>query len=313
MGGKIKVSSEPGRGSRFEFTVTLGRSSADVCVPPPAPPERLKGLRTLIVDDNHTNRRLLEQITRSWGMLATSVDGGRAALDTLERARQIGTPFDLVLLDAMMPEMDGFMMTEELALCPEPNRAIVIMLSSAAQAGDADRARRLGIAGVLNKPIMQADLLQAVLAILGKLARERTVKIASTQTARPLRILMAEDNPINQQVARNFLVQRGHQVVIAHNGVEAVAAATNGEFDLILMDIQMPEMDGLEATAKIREHQKSHHLPHTPIIALTARAMKEDREQYLAAGMEAFLSKPFTRAEFLQVVEQVAEAALPVG
>jgi len=309
MGGHLKVASQPDHGSRFEFTASFGRGTDLAPAAAPVKPERLKGLRTLIVDDNHTNRRILEEMTRHWGMIPVAVDGGRKALDELERARLANTSYDLLLLDAMMPEMDGFMMVEALAHQPQISRATVIMLSSVAQANESDRARRLGIAGVLIKPVTQAELLKEILAILGKRILETAPRPAApAKAARSLRLLMAEDNPINQQVARNFLTQRGHEVVIAGNGLEAVAIAQDSVFDLILMDIQMPEMDGLEATARIREMQRIQGR-HTPIIALTARAMKEDVEHYLASGMEAFISKPFTRAEFLKVIEQVAESA----
>ncbi|HTB62067.1 MAG TPA: response regulator [Opitutales bacterium] len=313
MGGRLRVKSEPGRGSRFEFTVKLARANGAVHVPPPAPPERLQGLRTLVVDDNHTNRRVLEEMTRYWGMRPVTVDSGAVALAELEHASASGEPYKLILLDAMMPEMDGAMVMEELAKMPQLPRPVVILLSSALQPIEAERARALGIAGVLNKPITPGDLLKTILSILGQAAdKAGAIRAIQGKAARALRILMAEDNPINQAVARNFLNQRGHQVVIANNGVEAVAAISQGaQFDIILMDIQMPEMDGLEATKQIREFQRTRGGRPTPIVALTARVMKEDRVNYREAGMEALVSKPFTRGEFLTVIEQTADAGIP--
>jgi len=309
MGGHLHVESEPGRGSRFEFAVTLGLSTEPEHRLPPARPERLKGLRCLIVDDNHTNRRILEEMAWNWGMLPVAVESGRKALLELQMAAQGGAPFGLVLLDAMMPGMDGFMVAEALVSQPEIIRATVIMLSSAAQACESERARQLGIAGVLYKPVTQSDLLKAVLTILGRVplpagAREGQKAMA----ARPLRVLMAEDNLVNQQLARRLLANRGHEVRIVGDGVEAIAAADNFTFDLILMDIQMPNMDGLEATVKIREMELARGLRHTPIVALTARAMKQDMERCLAVGIDAFIAKPFTRDEFLATVERAARA-----
>jgi len=311
MSGQLHVESEPGHGSRFEFTLPLKRCSDFKRPAPPARPERLKGLRTLIVDDNHTNRRILEEMAWNWGMLPVTVDSGRKALEELKHATQNGSPFGLVLLDAMMPEMDGYMVAAELAHQPEIIRTTVIMLTSAAQAHESERARQLGIAEVLYKPVTQCDLLKAILAILGKNAPEAVSRIAQLEkTSRPLRLLMAEDNPINQQLARSFLVQRGHEVVIAHDGVEAVAAFNAASYDLILMDIQMPKMDGLEATVKIRELEMIRGSRHTPVIALTARAMKEDMDRCLAVGIETFIAKPFTRAKFLDTIERAAQLEL---
>jgi len=314
MGGHLKVESKVGQGSRFEFAVTLERCSEIEQKIPPARPERLKGLRTLIVDDNHTNRRILEEMAWNWGMLPVVVDSGRKALLELEIAAQHGTPYGLVLLDAMMPEMDGFMVAEALAKQPEIIRTTVIMLSSAAQACESERARQLGIAGVLYKPVTQSDLLKAVLAILGKAAANGNVRIGQmAQTSRPLRVLMAEDNLVNQQLARRFLVHRGHEVMIVRDGLEAIAAAKNGTFDVILMDIQMPNMDGLEATLQIREMELARGGRQTPIAAMTARAMKEDMERCLAVGIDAFISKPFTREEFLTTVERIARVEMKLA
>ncbi len=306
MGGRLKVESEPGRGSRFEFTVRFGRGASPTLPVTPAHMERLRGLRTLVVDDNHTNRRVLEEMTRQWGLLTVAVNGGHQALHELEWASQLGTPFGLVLLDAMMPEMDGFMMMEELLRRRPARLPTVIMLSSAAQPQALEHARELGIAGVLNKPVCQADLLNTILTILSQFTPKPAPNQAPLgKVLRPLRLLLVEDNPTNQLVGRTFLTQRGHEVVLAGNGMEAVAAVNGSTFDVILMDIQMPDMDGVEASARIRKLQQSLGQRQTPIVALTARAMKEEADRYQAAGMEAFIAKPFARDEFLRIVERV--------
>jgi len=309
MGGKIQVESAPGRGSRFEFTITLDRVNGLTQLAPPAPPGKLNGLRALVVDDNATNRRVLEEMTRHWGMRPTCVDGARAALDALAQAGQAGAAIDVVLLDEMMPEMDGFMMLEDLAKRPPMPRPIVVMLSSAGQAIDAERGRRLGVAASLAKPITQAALMKTLLTALGQ-AGASAARVQHGKTDRALRILMAEDNAVNQMVARNFLTQRGHTLVVANDGMEVVAAAEAGIYDIILMDIQMPVMDGMEAAERIRAFEREHGRARTPIVALTARAMREDRERYREAGMEGFVSKPFSRAELLSVVEKLAYPAM---
>ncbi len=301
MGGDIRVASEPGQGSRFEFTVKMELCREPIQKTPSAPPEQLRGLRVLIVDDNRTNRRVLEEMTRSWGMLPTAVAGAREGLAELGRAADA---YHFVLLDAMMPEMDGFMMMEAMARQPENRRVAVVLLSSAVHANESERARALGALGVLNKPITQAELVKTLLGILGQQAQQtRGPAKAIDKADLPLRILMAEDNPINQAVARNFLTQRGHEVVIAENGIAAVAAYIDSKFDVVLMDMQMPVMDGMEASAKIREVQQMRGL-RVPIIALTARAMKEDKERYRAEGLDGFIAKPFTRAELLKIIEE---------
>ncbi len=256
----------------------------------------MRGLPVLVVDDNATNRRILEETLSGWAMRPTCVEGGEQALAALERAHQAGEPFALVLLDAQMPVMDGFTLAERIQQRPELAAvATVMMLSSAGQPGSMARRRELGIATHLTKPVKQTELWKAILAALGQDDGERGAKGAGRKApASPrstLHILLAEDNPFNQKLALGLLGKEGHSVVVANNGAEAVAALERGGYDLVLMDVQMPEMDGFEATRLIRAREAALG-QHTPILAMTAYAMKGDRERCLAAGMDGYVSKP---------------------
>ncbi len=313
MGGRMTVESEPGRGSTFRFTVVLGEAEA----PPARPidPERVRGLPVLVVDDNATNRRILEETLSGWAMRPTCVEGGEQALAALERAHQAGEPFALVLLDAQMPVMDGFTLAERIQQRPELAAvATVMMLSSAGQPGSMARRRELGIATHLTKPVKQTELWKAILAALGQDDGERGAKGAGRKApASPrstLHILLAEDNPFNQKLALGLLGKEGHSVVVANNGAEAVAALERGGYDLVLMDVQMPEMDGFEATRLIRAREAALG-QHTPILAMTAYAMKGDRERCLAAGMDGYVSKPIRARELFDAIAQVAGTAPP--
>ncbi|MGH9362390.1 MAG: response regulator, partial [Thermoanaerobaculia bacterium] len=280
MGGRIWLESEPGRGSTFHFTARFGRARAAPTLR--AVRAELRDLRVLVVDDNATNRRILQGMLSNWGMRPTLADGGRAALSALERAREEGEPFAVILLDAMMPEMDGFTLAEQIKLGSQAG-ATLMMLSSAGRREDAERCRALGVAAFLGKPIRQSILLDALMTALAPAPGEAArLEEPALRPSRPsLRLLLAEDNVVNQRLAMSLLEKRGHHVVAADNGREALAALSGGTFDAVLMDVQMPEMDGLEATAAIRagEQQSGAHIP---IIAMTAHAMKGDRERCLA-------------------------------
>ncbi len=262
MGGSIWVESEVNRGSTFHFIVRLGLQNQLVAMPPIGDMADLKNLPLLVVDDNATNRRILEEMVLQWGMKPTVVDGGRAALAAMEVAYNVGRPFELVLTDCMMPEMDGFQLAERINKDSRLKTATIIMLTSAGERGDASRCVNLGISAYLLKPIKQSELFYTVSRVLqGPQTSEGQSLItrhAIRESKRRLRILLAEDNPVNQKVAAKMLERMGHTVSIAENGAEALGALGKQSFDLILMDIQMPEVDGFEATRSIRERRNNH-------------------------------------------------------
>jgi PAS domain S-box-containing protein len=310
MRGDIWIESQPGRGSTFHFTARFGPARGPVVRPIPAEPAALHGLPVLVVDDNATNRLVLHEMLTNWGMKPTTVDAGQEALFALEQARNAGTPFALVLLDAMMPEMDGFMLAGHIKDNPSLDVATLMMLSSANRGEDAARCRALGVASYLTKPVRQSTLLDAIMTSLGTCAggvdgaRSAAGSEFSPRAGRTLRVLLAEDNIVNQRLAVNLLEKRGHAVVVVSNGRDAVAALDQGHFDIVLMDIQMPEMDGFEATAKIRAREAVAN-GHTPIVAMTAHALKGDRERCLAAGMDAYIAKPIRPQDLCEVLEKL--------
>jgi two-component system, sensor histidine kinase and response regulator len=310
LGGRIWVESELGVGSTFHVAVRLKKGAP---AQPQAIPVNLKGLAVLVVDDNQTNRRILQELLRGWDMKPVTVSSGAEALMALSRAAQQDESFDLVLLDAMMPEMDGFAVAEQIGQAKLPRTPAVMMLSSADWSGDLERCRTLGIALYLRKPVQEWELRAAVVtALTAQPPQEASVvrPQGPSRAAASLRILLAEDNVVNQTVAVALLEQRGHRVVVAANGREAVRQWEAAEFDLVLMDMQMPEMDGLEATVAIRESERLNGKPRTRIVALTANAIKGDRERCLAAGMDGYLSKPIDVEEFRRTVERGPEAEI---
>jgi CheY-like chemotaxis protein len=272
----------------------------------------LQGLPVLVVDDNATNRCILEEMLLRWRMTPTLAASGRAALAELEGAKEKGKPFPLVLTDAQMPEMDGFALAERIKQNPELAGATILMLTSVGHRGDAARCRELGIAAYLTKPIGQSELLDAILRVLGPEVDKASPPSLVTrhmlrQGRRSLKILLVEDNPVNRALAFRLLQRRGSFVAVAGDGREALAALEKQIFDLVLMDVQMPEMDGLEATAAIREREKRTGT-HLPIIAMTAAAMKGDRERCLEAGMDGYISKPIRAEELFEVIESLLTA-----
>ena len=302
MGGQISVTSEPERGSTFAFSAKLPETQA----PPdiiPRPINSLAGLRVLAVDDHATNRRLLEEVLTGWKMDATVVESAPLALAELRRAAEAGQPYPLLLLDAHMPDVDGFMLASQVRQLPALVGTVFVMLTSAGQPEDLARCRELGISATLIKPIKQSDLLNTLLGALD-LIRRVTPPPVPIAFESPLRILLAEDNVVNQKLAVRLLEKRGHLVTVAATGVEAVEAARRGTFDLVLMDVQMPDMDGLEATRIIRDSEQETGR-RIPIIAMTARAMKGDRESCLESGMDGYLAKPIQPRELFEVLESV--------
>ncbi len=312
MGGTIWLESEVGRGTRFHFTVRVGSSGKAVEVGTIAPPEILRGVKVLVVDDNRTNRRILEGMLKRWEMKPASVEGGEEALAELSLAREAGVPYRLILTDMHMPGMDGFALVERIRQRPELFAATIMMLTSAGHRGDAARCQALGVSAYLLKPIRQSELRQAIARVLGAGEQGGAIPLVtrySLQDTRDpttvLRILLVEDNPVNQRLATRLLEKRGHRVILAANGREALEVLATESFDLVLMDVQMPEMDGLEATALIREREKGTGV-HQPVIALTAHAMKGDREKCLAGGMDAYLTKPIQPQELDDLLESYA-------
>jgi signal transduction histidine kinase/CheY-like chemotaxis protein len=312
MNGRMWVESQPDTGSTFHFTARFTLSKELAVRQTPVNPDDLRNIPVLVVDDNATNQRILQEVLASWHMLPTTVASGAAALAALKKAQQAGTPFRLVLLDYQMPEMDGIMVFDNIKADPELAKPPVILLTSATQHGLAAHCQQSGMAGYLTKPILQRELLEAISEVFSKPDFQWQKADAKPQ-AQPeiaptgqngLRILLAEDNKVNQALAIKMLEKRGYSVTVAGDGKQAVEAYQKQAFDLILMDVQMPEMNGFEATARIRQQEKVNNR-HIPIIAMTARAMKEDREECLAAGMDAYVSKPFRIDELVEVIQSL--------
>jgi len=309
MGGKIWVESEPGEGSTFQFTAKFGLQKMPLSHRKLQLPD-LKGLSVLVIDDNATNREILEEILIGWEM-APTIAGGEDALRVLENAERSEMPFSLVLLDAHASEKGGFGIALEIKKNPDWAAPMIMMTSSVGMRGDAEKCRRLGIAAYLTKPIKQSELFDAILTVLdmdgadpgeNDLVTKHSIRESRTR----LRILLAEDNLVNQRLAVKVLTKRGYHVEVAGDGKEAVAAFEGEPFDLILMDVQMPEMDGFEATAMIREKEREKG-GHIPIIAMTAHAMKGDRERCLDAGMDEYVSKPIRPQIVIDAIESISE------
>jgi CheY-like chemotaxis protein len=266
----------------------------------------------LVVDDNATNRRILQEMLLAWQMNPELTESGPEALKILERASTKGTPFSLILLDAQMPGMDGFSVVERIQQDAHLAKLVVIMLTSGGFRGDAARCRELGIQGYLTKPIRRSDLLEAIHVVLGsQTGGEPSASLVTLHSLREsrgrLRILLAEDNRINQVLAVRLLEKRGHEVAVVGNGEEALAALDIQAFDLILMDVQMPEMDGFQATAAIRKGEMKTG-KHIPIIAMTAHAMAGDKERCLEAGMDEYLTKPIRPEQLSDVLKRYSLA-----
>jgi len=312
MGGCIWLESEPGIGSTFHFTARFDRGIGSAVPQPFAEQAKLRGLRVLVVDDNETNRRILDEALKHWDMIPVCVDGGPAAVDALDIAEETASPFDLVLLDAQMPIMDGFDLAEKIRARPGVTGVTILMLTSGGQPGDAARCKELGFAAYLTKPVKQADLWRALVRALDGGPTLEPARLQSRRSLPPraLRILLAEDNPMNQLLAIRLLEKQGHAVTVARNGREAIDKLYQFDpptFDVVLMDVQMPEMDGLAATKAIRDRERGANC-RIPIVAMTAHALKGDQERCLAAGMYAYISKPIKPDLLFSTLAEVTPA-----
>jgi two-component system sensor histidine kinase/response regulator len=309
MGGHIWVDSELGSGSTFHFTAAFGlapelaRGSRETST-------SLQGRRVLVVDDNATNRLILEEMLRNWLTVPTVVAGATQAIEAIEVAQRRGSEFDLVLTDANMPDVDGFSLIERIRARDDINAPVIMMLTSSGRMGDIARCTELKVSSYLMKPIKQSELFDAIVAALGVTVAvddevERPVEAQKHSVS--LEVLLAEDSLVNQKLATALLEKWGHRVTIAHNGREAVDKFGDGSFDVILMDVQMPDVDGLQATETIRQ-QEGGSSQRIPIIAMTAHAMKGDEERCLAAGMDAYISKPIRAPLLFQKLADVCKA-----
>jgi len=311
MDGRIWVDSQVGSGSTFHFTARFGvKEKPSEPLSLPACNLDLEGLSVLVVDNNATNRRILENMVSRLDMRPTTCESGEAGLAVLHQARDSGLCFPVIIVEAQMPEMDGFAFVEQVNKIQGLLKPTIMMLTSAGRREDVQRCKELGVSAYLWKPVAQAELFQTIQTTLGMSQADTSetslvTKHTLTAVKRPLCILLAEDNLVNQRLATRMLEQKGHSVVVASNGKAALEAMAHQQFDLVLMDVEMPEMSGFEVTAAIREHERVTG-EHTPIIAVTAHAMKGDMERCLEAGMDGYLAKPVKSAELFEVVEKFA-------
>ena len=312
MGGRLEVESEVGKGSTFSFTLPFAVHVAPLQAPAGA--ADLHGLRVLVVDDNANNQMIVREMLLSWGMDPEIAGSGPAALGLLESAEREGRPFALAIVDARMPGMDGFELARRMRLGKSLAKAPILMLSSATDLGDSDRCREAGVSLYLMKPVRQPDLREAVVRSIGATSplAGRTAREVAAPAQKGLRVLLAEDNLVNQHLALRMLEKRGHRPVLAQDGREALAAIERESFDLVLMDVQMPVMSGLEATAIVREREKTTGR-HLPIIAVTAHAMKGDRERCFATGMDGYVAKPLRARDLETEMARVVGAPVRPG
>jgi CheY-like chemotaxis protein len=296
----------------FHFTVRLGSTRDLQAKPILMPAEQLVGLPVLVVDDNATNRRLLAEMLGGWGMVPTTADSGAAALSTLQQVKSVGKTFALVLLDAQMPEIDGFEVAENL-LSQDSAGATIMMLSSAGSSRDAAHCRELGIRAYLTKPIRQSELREAIRIALGDAApSQASAPLVTRHSLQPQslrQILLAEDSTVNQTLAVRLLEKRGYQVKVANNGYEALSFFDTQLFDLVLMDVEMPDMDGLQATGAIRKKEQLTGT-HIPIVAMTAHSMQGDEQRFLNAGMDAYISKPINADKLFGIIEDLTTSEI---
>jgi len=310
MGGRIWVESEPGRGSTFHFTAQLDRGD-DEPVTPGEHADRLRDLAVLVVDDNATVRRIVDEMLRSWAMSPTSVAGVDEALESIAKAQRAGRPYRLVVTDDEMPQGGGFALVEALRRNGDLPCPVVMLLSTSNRPEAALRCEQMGVAARLLKPVGPSELFNAIVGALGPAPSAPALGPAQSEeppkTLRPLRVLLAEDSHVNQVLAQRLLEKQGHQVVAVRTGRDAVAAVRSQAVDLVLMDVEMPEMDGFEATRILRAAERDTG-SHVPIVALTARAMRGDREQCLDAGFDGYVAKPIRAEQLYRAIEETLAA-----
>jgi two-component system, sensor histidine kinase and response regulator len=310
MGGEIWVESEPGKGSTFHFTTRFGISSNQDETQEILNPEVLRNSLVLVVDDNETNRIILVEILKGWGIRSHAVKGGAEALESLEDSHKQGHPIKMIISDMQMPEMDGFTFIERVRKDPRFQGIPALILSSTAQRGEKERSSQLKISAHLTKPVQPSELLDALLSAVSKtptLPRTKTQEKITEGEKRVMKVLLAEDNSVNQTLAIRLLEKRGHQVVLAVNGREALDALERETFDLVLMDVQMPVLDGLTAIRTVRK-KEAEAGGHMPIIALTAHAMKGDRERCIEAGADDYMTKPIRTPDLLAAIDRIGGA-----
>ena len=314
MDGRIWAESEIGKGSVFHFTARFKLAIGKLPDASRIEPAGVSDTRVLIVDDNATNRLILEEMTRSWGMHPTAVRSAREAISVLQQSQKSGAQMPLVLSDVNMPEVDGLTLTSWIRQDPVLADTAVIILTSGTHADDLKRCDDLHVAAHLMKPVKQSELLGAIETSLERATAEHeeavTLPDAPKRELPPMRVLLAEDSLVNQRLAIGLLEKHGHSVVAVNNGKEAIVALSSQQFDVVLMDLEMPEMDGLEATAVIRVKEKQTG-KHVPIIAMTAHAMKGDRERCLEAGMDDYVSKPIRVHKLFEALESIRQDHRP--
>ncbi len=314
MGGTIWLESQEGFGSDFHFTVKAGISKQKPDIKRLASVESLRGVNVLVVDDNTTNRRILQAMLASWGVTSVAVSSGRDAIEELIAASRKNSPFQCILTDMHMPEMDGFTLVQRIRETPEISTAPIMMITSAVQGAAVKRCRELGIDAYLVKPVRKSELLPALLNVMRVEVPSASASTSASKTAfvgpnphQSLRILLAEDNLVNQKVGSRLLQKLGHAVTVANDGKETIALLADQVFDLIFMDVQMPEMDGLSAMRHIRTGEKLTG-KHLPIVALTAHALKEDQEQCLLAGADGYVAKPVSLEGLRNVIATIFDS-----
>jgi two-component system sensor histidine kinase/response regulator len=311
MGGRMWVESEQGRGSTFHFTAVFDTPPTLATRSAVARPQALEGLRVLVVDDNQTNRLILEEMLASWRMRPTVVNDAISAIEALRRGAAGHERFDVVITDGQMPDVDGFMLARRIKQDQSLAATPIVMLTSMSSTADVARCQRLGIDAHLSKPVKHSDLLDTLSALFGVSTRRPETAVGALPAAplRALHLLVAEDNPVNRTLVTKLLQKRGHRITAVENGRAAVEASRETPFDAILMDLQMPDLNGLEATVAIRSREATRG-GHVPIIALTAHAMQGDRERCLAAGMDGYLSKPIDVNALIVAVEGIGDPSL---